>query len=103
MNPNKSITPIILWDGDDELITTSEWVERGDLDAGLVQLLENTAVYRDLLLRDPECSQLADPNQQRLVDRGYRSLTNRLSQVEGAVTAAIRVAKINLTIEQCKD
>lgn len=97
------IIPIILWDGDDELVTSQHKVEQGDFDAQLVGLLENTAVYRDLLLRDPEGRQLTDPTQARLVDRGYHSLTARLMQIENPLTAVLRISQINFIIRQCQD
>lgn len=99
----KEIVPVILWDGDDELVSCQQWIERGDYDQGLLSLLENTAVYLDLLSRDPECSPLADPNQLRLVKRGHRSLMVRLGQVYGLQAAAIHLAKINLMILQCRE
>lgn len=98
-----TIIPVILWDGEDEIITSQSWVLRGDLDSRLTRLLETTAVYRDLLLRDPEGKELADPNQQRLVDRGYRCLVERLHQVKEPIDAIMFVAKLSLVIEQCRN
>lgn len=99
----QTIIPIILWDGEEEIITSRSWVERGGVDHQLIPLLETTAVYRDLLLRDPEGRELADPNQQSLVDRGYRSLVKRVYALKGPIEAIMLIAKINLAIEQCRN
>lgn len=100
MKPAK-LTPIILWNGDDELFTSMENVMSGELDSSLIPLLETTAVYRDLLFRDPEGKLLADPIQQKLVDRGYRCLTERLVQIEEPEIAILRISQINLMIRLC--
>lgn len=99
----EKIEPVILWDGEEEIITCKGWVERGDLDHQLLALLETTAVYRDVLLRDPEGMKLADPNQARMVDRGYRTLTNRLIAINDPVDALIKIAQIQLAIENEKN
>jgi hypothetical protein len=94
------LTPVILWTGEDEYITAAEHIRAGRIDEKILPLLKTTAVYRDLLLRDPEAMELADPNQTALVERGYRCLTNRLMEIEEPIKAMMTIAQIQIAIRQ---
>lgn len=95
-----SLTPVILWTGEDEYITAAEHIRAGRIDDKVLPLLKTTAVYRDLLLRDPEARQLADPRQTSMVEQGYRCLTNRLMEIAEPIEAMLTIAQIQLAIRQ---
>ena len=95
-----SLTPVILWTGEDEYITAAEHIRAGRIDDEVLPLLKTTAVYRDLLLRDPEARQLADPRQTSMVEQGYRCLTNRLMEIAEPIAAMVTIAQIQLAIRQ---
>lgn len=94
------LTPVILWTGEDEYITAAEHIRSGRVDDRLMPLLTTTAVYRDLLLRHPEAQQLADPRQARMVEMGYRCLTNRLMEIEDPIKAILAITRLQLIIRQ---
>lgn len=94
------LTPVILWTGEEEFITAAELIKAGRVDDKILPLLKTTAVYRDLLLRDPEAQELTDPRQRSMVEKGYRCLTNRLMEIIEPVEAMLTIAKIQLAIRQ---